>query len=224
MKDMTPGGLVHARKPQRRVRLGLLPLFFGAGVAAAAPTIPEHPLITSQSSIPLSMMVVGRDHTLFYEAYNDASDVDGDGTLDTRFKPAITYYGLFDSGLCYAHSGGSGNTDKFTPRAQAGALGVCSGASDWSGNWLNWATTSRIDALRKVFYGGHRDTDYHHRDHPEAILHPPGRPFLGQGIHQRLRGRVRHRRLHAPVTTQYGSAALLRQPDRHGRGELRDDR
>ena len=49
--------------------------------------------------------------------------------------------------------------DKFTPRAQAGALGVCSGASDWSGNWLNWATTSRIDALRKVFYGGHRDTD-----------------------------------------------------------------
>ena len=139
--------------------MGLLPLFFGLGVAAAAPTIPEHPLITSQSSIPLSMMVVGRDHTLFYEAYNDASDVDGDGTLDTRFKPTITYYGLFDSGLCYAHSGGSGDTGKFTPSAQAGALGVCPGDSDWSGNWLNWATTSRIDALRKVFYGGHRDTD-----------------------------------------------------------------
>ncbi|TVT56165.1 MAG: pilus assembly protein [Azoarcus sp. PHD] len=133
----------------------------GLGVSltgAAAPTIPETPLVATQSAVPLSMMVVGRDHTLFYEAYNDASDIDGDGTLDTRFKPTITYYGLFDSTLCYSHSSGATNSDLFTPAATAGTLGKCSGGK-WSGNWLNYATTSRIDALRKVFYGGYRDVD-----------------------------------------------------------------
>lgn len=29
----------------------------------------------------------------------------------------------------------------------------------WSGDFLNYLTTARIDALRKVFYGGKRSTD-----------------------------------------------------------------
>tara|TARA_R110001583_G_scaffold184037_2_gene343062 strand:+ start:47905 stop:52164 length:4260 start_codon:yes stop_codon:yes gene_type:complete len=149
--------------PALRVRSLFVVAVLGCGLgtslsSVAAPTIPETPLVATQSAVPLSMMVVGRDHTLFYEAYNDASDIDGDGTLDTRFKPAITYYGLFDSTLCYSHSGGAGKTDLFTPVATAGTLGTCSG-KQWSGNWLNYATTSRIDALRKVFYGGYRDVD-----------------------------------------------------------------
>ena len=41
------------------------------------------------------MLVAGKDHKLFYEAYNDAGDIDGDGSIDIRFKPTITYYGLF---------------------------------------------------------------------------------------------------------------------------------
>jgi type IV pilus assembly protein PilY1 len=35
------------------------------------------------------------------------------------------------------------------------SAGKCPG--QWSGNWLNWATTSRMDAVRKVLYGGYRD-------------------------------------------------------------------
>ena len=31
---------------------------------------------------PLVMLVMGRNHKLYYEAYNDASDLDGDGVLD----------------------------------------------------------------------------------------------------------------------------------------------
>ena len=31
-----------------------------------------------------------------------------------------------------------------------------SGTGQWSGNFLNWSTMSRIDVLRKVFYGGLR--------------------------------------------------------------------
>ncbi len=123
---------------------------------AAAQTIPEVPLITSTSATPLNMLIVGRDHTLFFEAYNDASDIDGDGTLDLRFKPSITYYGLFDSKVCYTHNNKNDNTGLFTPNSTT-ADGKCPGK--WSGNWLNYITTSRIDALRKVLYGGYRDVD-----------------------------------------------------------------
>lgn len=124
--------------------------------AAQAQVIPDVPLGTRASVTPLTMLVMGKDHKLFYEAYNDASDLDGDGELDVRFKPGITYYGLFDSTLCYTHSGGNTTADLFTPVSTASA-GTCAG--HWSGNFLNYVTTTRIDALRKVLYGGHRDVD-----------------------------------------------------------------
>lgn len=126
---------------------------------ATAITISQNPLFVSESVPPLSMLVLGKDHSLFFEAYNDASDIDGDGTLDLRFKPSIEYYGLFDSKLCYTHSGGSANNDKFTPSGTTTAATLYSCRGSWSGNWLNYITTSRVDALRKVLYGGYREVD-----------------------------------------------------------------
>jgi type IV pilus assembly protein PilY1 len=126
-----------------------------------AVTIPNEPLTIQASAIPMIMLAFGRDHRMFYEAYNDNSDIDGDGTLDIRFKPSLTYLGLFDSSICYVHSGGANqatNTGLFSPSSAAsGALKTCSG--EWSGNWLNYITTSRIDALRVVLYGGVREVD-----------------------------------------------------------------
>lgn len=135
-------------------------LYLGAPhVGLAALPIPDTPLIATQVAKPMTMLVASKDHKLFYEAYNDASDVDGDGTLDFRFKPSITYYGLFDSSLCYTHNNASNNTGLFTP-ADTTADGKCNGkAGRWSGNFLNYMTTSRIDALRKVLYGGYREVD-----------------------------------------------------------------
>ena len=127
-----------------------------AAFASVAVTIPNTPLATQISAKPMVMLVAGKDHKLFYEAYNDASDIDGDGTLDIRFKPNITYYGIFDSTLCYTHNNQSDNTGLYTPNSIA-VNGKCT--AKWSGNWLNYMTTSRIDALRKVLYGGHREVD-----------------------------------------------------------------
>jgi type IV pilus assembly protein PilY1 len=137
-------------------------LAFGLGLQLAASmthavTIPDTPLVTQITAKPMVMLTAGKDHKLFYEAYNDASDIDGDGSLDVRFKPGIEYYGLFDSGLCYTHTGGNGTGDRFIPAANA-TSGRCT-SGRWSGNWLNYVTTSRIDALRKVLYGGHREVD-----------------------------------------------------------------
>ncbi|BAO81392.1 Tfp pilus assembly protein, tip-associated adhesin PilY1 [Serpentinimonas raichei] len=154
-------------------------LLLGPMAAASSPGAlganPETaaPLAVAQGAPPLVMLTMARDHTLFYEAYNDASDINGDGRLDIRFDPNIIYLGLFDSRLCYAYTPGTtgaaarrnDNAGIFRPAARAvAAPGTntnlsCATANHWSGNWLNWATTSRIDALRVVLYGGYRETD-----------------------------------------------------------------
>lgn len=138
------------------VRLGLAGASFFAAAASTALTIPNIPLTATPNAKPMVMLVASKDHKLFYEAYNDASDVDGDGTLDIRFKPSITYSGLFDPDLCYTHDNAATNSGLFTPSGAATA-GKCSSA--WSGNWLNYVTTSRMDALRVALYGGHREVD-----------------------------------------------------------------
>lgn len=128
-----------------------------AGTIQAAPlNLSDNPLFATQSAPPLTLMTMGRDHKLYYEAYNDASDLNGDGILDTNYKPdTINYYGYFGSNICYIYN--SGNS-RFEPSSTT-VDKKCSGNSEWSGDFLNYLTTSRIDALRKVFYGGTRFVD-----------------------------------------------------------------
>jgi len=107
---------------------------------------------------PMVLTVMGRDHKMYYAAYNDASDLDGDGVLDTTYKNSIDYYGYFDPHKCYAYSANiSAGMAGFTPSSVT-ADKYCNGTK-WSGNFLNWLATSRIDALRRVLYGGFRGKD-----------------------------------------------------------------
>ncbi|MBK9217170.1 MAG: hypothetical protein IPL70_01260 [Uliginosibacterium sp.] len=119
--------------------------------ASAAPS--QKPLFLGTSAPPLMMLVMQRDHKLYYEAYNDASDLDGDGIPEVSFKPTMEYLGYFDSKTCYNYVSSS---VRFEPSAKSPSM-ECSGA--WSGNFLNYLTTSRMDALRRVLYGGYRSTD-----------------------------------------------------------------
>ncbi|MGZ8239915.1 MAG: PilC/PilY family type IV pilus protein [Methylobacter sp.] len=125
--------------------LGYLP------ASALALTLSQTPLNLGQGGTPLIMLTMERDHKLYYEAYNDASDINDDGILDIRYNPAINYFGYFDSHKCYSYSSGV-----FTPSANT-MTKQCSTA--WSGDYLNYLTTSRMDALRRVLYGGKRSTD-----------------------------------------------------------------
>ncbi len=114
--------------------------------------IAQGPLFSQSAVAPLNLLVMGRDTKLYFEAYNDASDLNGDGQLDVGYKPSIiTYFGYFNSNACYNYSSG-----RFVPVSLT-ATKRCSGA--WSGDFLNYVTTSRIDALRKVLYGGKRSND-----------------------------------------------------------------
>ena len=119
---------------------------------AAVSQVPAQvPLFVNDSVPPLNMLVVGRDHKLFFPAYNDASDLDGDGSIEIRYKPSIDYLGYFDSYTCYTYANGY-----FSPSIKTTDK-TCS--KQWSGDYLNYLTTSRADALRKVLYGGYRSTD-----------------------------------------------------------------
>lgn len=129
------------------------------GAQAAPLTLANKPIFIGIGDSPMVMLTMTRDHTLYYEAYNDATDLDGDGTVDYRYisKPSFKYYGLFDSEKCYTHTG-SGESGYFTPTSFT-TTKKCAGSDEWSGDFLNYVTTSRMDALKKVLYGGTRDID-----------------------------------------------------------------
>jgi type IV pilus assembly protein PilY1 len=131
--------------------LPILILVLSASNAWAVTSIAQYPLFLTNGVPPIVMLTMGRDHKLYYEAYNDASDLNDDGQLDIGYDPAIDYFGYFDSYKCYNYS-----SNLFVPASET-ANKQCSG--NWSGDFLNYVTTSRMDALRKVLYGGFRSTD-----------------------------------------------------------------
>jgi type IV pilus assembly protein PilY1 len=115
-----------------------------------------YPPFMANTPPPLVMLVMGRNHKLFYEAYNDASDLNGDGKIDVGYKPdAIDYYGYFDSYKEYRYVS---SADRFEPVGKITDKKV-TGAGLWSGDFLNYLTMSRMDTIRKVLYGGKRFVD-----------------------------------------------------------------
>lgn len=171
------------------ILLSALLVFLTASVCSAA-SAPMNdycimPPFIAQVVPPLVMFETGRDHKFYFQAYNDAIDLDEDGQVDNRYKHSIQYYGYFDPFKCYTHSGGatggSGGTDKFTPVSITTDKFCSSG--QWSGNVLNWLSMSRMDVLRKVLYGGMRNSTQ------DALV----RSFIPQDAHswgKELTGRL----------------------------------
>ncbi|WP_313090551.1 pilus assembly protein [Stutzerimonas nitrititolerans] len=88
--------------------------------------------------------------------------------IDTNYAHAKPYVGNFDSEKCYEYikeevdhivfgkiSGNDGG-GYFTPTRKAKD---CTGSKEWSGNYLNWATTQTIDPFRLALTGGYRVVD-----------------------------------------------------------------
>src|SRR5690349_9428830 len=85
----------------------LMSSLFG-GMSHAAPlNISQSPLFYTESVAPMTMIVLGRDHKLYFDAYDDFTDVDNDGVIDYNFKPGFDYFGYFDSNKCYAYDSGN---------------------------------------------------------------------------------------------------------------------
>ncbi len=123
--------------------------------------IAQSPLTVKDTAAPIVMLAMSRDHQLYTKAYTDYSDLDGDGMLEPTeitYNNGVDYYGYFDSKKCYDYDNGLFNPSNDPTRGTY--KHQCS--SQWSGNFLNWATMTRMDIIRKVLYGGYRSTDGGH--------------------------------------------------------------
>ncbi|MDB4511833.1 PilC/PilY family type IV pilus protein [Arenicella sp.] len=150
-------------------------IFFGYGNSAFSQQNINYtavPISSEQTDPPFIMLSMSRDHQYFFKAYNDYTDLDPDGDpsnvdadgnqipdedadgnpiVETTYKHSFDYFGYFDSGKCYSHDG-----SKFVPQSLTGDK-YCSG--EWSGNFLNWMSMTRMDIVRAIMYGGKRSTD-----------------------------------------------------------------
>ncbi len=153
--------------------LCLSSVFFPATVSAqlAAETMANFtsmPIVSAASATPMVVIATSNDHQLFFKAYNDYSDLDKDGDIETTYEHSLNYYGYFDRNKCYDYNSGI-----FIPSSTTSNK-YCSG--HWSGNFLNWATMTRIDTVRKILFGGLRTSD----TNSETILE---RAFLPHDAH-----------------------------------------
>jgi type IV pilus assembly protein PilY1 len=133
------------------------PLLFTAGAFAAGAAlagISQEPLTVARSVRPIVMLALSNDHQLYRVAYDDLTDIDGDAVIETTYDNAYEYYGYFGADLCYRYDAANA---RFEP--VGAAVSHACGSAYWSGNFLNWATMTRMDLLRRVLYGGRRVVD-----------------------------------------------------------------
>lgn len=160
-------------------------LAFVLSLGVASPTLAQTSLVTSVPLTayppniafggggPMVMLTASRDHTLFSPIYTDYEDLDGDGKDDFTFKRSFRYYGYFDADKCYTYNA-TRTVARFEPASMAAKVVVTAATESapevsylscktstgrWSGNFLNWATMTRIDVVRKTLYGGFRKED-----------------------------------------------------------------
>ncbi|MDR7091133.1 pilus assembly protein [Cellvibrio fibrivorans] len=145
--------------PLRKINISLLVGVLSIAIAHSAHAAPsQDPLFLSNPVVPIMMLNMSKDHQLYYKIYDDYSDLDGGGE-DTTYKNSYDYYGYFDSEKCYTYNTTS---NRFVPSRLVDNNGYCNytgGSSEWSGNFLNWSSMTRVDSIRKILYGGLRSTD-----------------------------------------------------------------
>jgi len=166
MKSSRSNNTVAAQltKPCAWLLLLLLPCFELHAVVTAEDFQAEPPVV-SDSAEPLVLLGLSVDHELFKKAYNDYSNLEGGDltTEDTTYRNDFTYYGYFDPTYCYTYV--ATTPEYFTPgiriasATSCSATGTANTANAWSGNFLNWATMTRMDVVRRVLHGGKRSTD-----------------------------------------------------------------
>lgn len=187
--------------------------YIGAGRACAAVSNPiDNYCVTPQfinGYVPPQVLInLGKDHKFYYPAYNDASDINNDGKLETSYLHSFDYYGYFDPHKCYSY--GSGlftpfgiTSDKYCSSSgctdSAGNSIDCSGK--FSGNFLNWVAMSRADVVKMVLYGGYRTADNNGSNYAELSGefipqdgHIWGKEYLGADAPKLFAGGVANKR------------------------------
>ncbi|BAI80338.1 conserved hypothetical protein [Deferribacter desulfuricans SSM1] len=106
------------------------------------------PPFVSSAIQPNVLIILDNSGSMFEFVYKDntstrsySNDCSNDATVYLGYKDNETYFGLFDPNKKYSYDD---DNDYFQEKEDG----------EWSGNFLNWLTTRRIDAVKKVLTGG----------------------------------------------------------------------
>jgi len=146
-------------------RLGWLPwlaitlvlLLSGTSIAISDSTSATVPPVTLASA-PLYAAGVRAKPTLTLALSVEFPTVGAQYTGTNDYAPGTAYLGYFNPDLCYIYTATTQQFD-VTSAAVAHVCGGSSGNTSFSGNFLNWATSSAIDILRYGLTGGDRIVD-----------------------------------------------------------------
>lgn len=105
----------------------------GAWAAETMADYTDYPIFMTNTVTPNVLIIMDNSGSMNDQAYTAAYD------------STATYYGYFTSTFCYNYS-----SNVFNISATSGSCA----STDFSGNFLNWATMRRVDVGRKVLVGG----------------------------------------------------------------------
>lgn len=137
----------------------LLTLCIAIAATPAQATVAQAPLLLGGGNVPGNLALV--PSVEFPTVISVAN-------ISNTYSHSATYTGYFDSEKCYEYNrqqithvffgtiSGNDGGGYFTPTRWSR---TCSGAKEWSGNYLNWATTQTIDPFRMALTGGYRVVD-----------------------------------------------------------------
>lgn len=137
----------------------LLTLCIAVAAAPAQATVAQAPLLLGGGNVPGNLALV--PSVEFPTVISVAN-------ISNTYSHNATYTGYFDSEKCYEYErqqithiyfgtiSGDDGGGYFTPTRWSR---TCNGKDEWSGNYLNWATTQTIDPFRMALTGGYRVVD-----------------------------------------------------------------
>ncbi len=108
------------------------------------------PPTVSNAVTPNVLLLLDKSGSMGRRADCDRS-TGGDFTTCPVFVETNTYTGMFDPLKCYIYNGAA---KRFQGTTVKGSVSTACGATEWDGNFLNWVTIRRIDAVKQALIGG----------------------------------------------------------------------
>lgn len=124
-------------------------------IAVRAQTMGDYysvPPFVADQVAPNIILVLDNSGSMSGLGCDRTDDGDCRDVTDALFTSATRWTGYFDPLLCYTYD--SGADARFEPATAKAGLNTACPNTEWDGNFLNWATFRRFDALKKSMIGG----------------------------------------------------------------------
>ena len=112
------------------------------------------PPFVSNVTTPNIILLMDNSGSMSGLACDLSNPADGDcrDAGDRSFTNAFNFSGYFDSLRCYTYD--TGADARFEAATAKALLSTACPSTEWDGNFLNWATFRRFDAVKKAMIGG----------------------------------------------------------------------